>query len=417
MLEHAHGAPGRRWGRRLAVGFGVVVVVVTAAAVYQLLRTVPPLRVSSLLPAQLRLAGRPPRLPWPARGSAAVEILGVGRLGSLRGNEVTPLASLTKLMTALVILEKHPLRPGMPGPLIPISAADAAAYTAALGSGQSVVAVRAGERLSERAALEGLLVGSANNLAPILARWDAGSSAAFVAGMNRKAAALGLVHTHFVDPSGLAPGNTGTAEDMTRLGAEALANRTIAQIVRLAQVTLPVAGVVFNYDSAVGHHGIVGIKTGSSIAAGGNFVFAARRSVDGRTVTVVGAILKQHGKSQLASALTGGERLATAALAAIRPLPILRPGTAALRLHADWAQQPVLGRITTGLRILAIPGSKATIHTVLAPTLSHHKAHAIQRGERLGTATITTTQHTYTIPIVASASLPAPSLHYRLTRR
>jgi len=305
----------------------------------------------------------------------------------------------------------------MPGPLIPISAADAAAYKAALGSGQSVVAVKAGERLSERAALQGLLVGSANNFAPILARWDAGSSAAFVARMNRKAAALGLDHTHFVDPSGLAPGNTGTAEDMTRLGTDALANPTIAQIVRLAEVTLPVAGVVFNYDYAVGHHGIIGIKTGSSSAAGGNFVFAARRTLDGRSVTVVGAILKQQGTSQLESALTGGERLATAALATIRPFQILRPGTPALRLHASWTAKPLLGRTTTGLRVLAVPGSEATLHTTLAPTLAHHKAHAIQRGERLGTVTITTSNHTYTIPIVASASLPGPTLHYRLTRR
>ncbi len=406
-----------RWGRRVIGGLGVVVVLLVVFAIVQLLvRPVPALSASTVLPTTVRLGGRPPRLPWPAQGSAAVEVIGGGSFGSVRGDRVTPLASLTKLITALVVLKRHPLGAGASGPVIPVSAADVAAYKADLASGQSVLAVSAREHLSEHEALEGLLVPAGNNIALILAQWDAGSTAAFVARMNAVATSLGLKHTHFVDPSGLAPGNTGTAIDMMRLGADALANHTIASIVDLSQVNLPVAGTVLNYDYDVGHHGIIGIKTGSSDAAGGTFVFAAQRTMDGEPVTVVGAVLKQEGASRLQTALNVGERLADAALQSVRRFTVLHTETTAIRVQAQWSSAAVLGQTAGTVRYLGIPGTVATLRTVLSAALSHGHPHQLHRGERLATVTVKVGTHTYTVPVIASSSLPGPTLRYRLTQ-
>jgi D-alanyl-D-alanine carboxypeptidase (penicillin-binding protein 5/6) len=390
-------------------------VAAVAVALVQLERQLPPLRVSVELERELRVGGHRPTLPWPTGGSAAVEVVGAGSLGAARGAFVTPLASVSKLMTALVVLKRHPLARGGSGPDIPITAPDVSAYQADLAAQQSVLEVRAGEQLDELQALEGLLVPSANNIALVLAKWDAGSVNAFVAQMNAMAASLGLRHTHFVEPSGLAPGNAGTALDMMRLGADALANPTIASIVKKGEVDLPVAGIVLNYNYAVGHHNIIGIKTGSSIAAGGNFVFAARRTVDGRAVTVIGAVLDQKGVSQLDTALSMGERLAAAAFGDVRTLTVTRAGAIVVRVHAPWSSREIVGRSTESARYFGVPGAEASFRIALDPTLSH--ADHVRSGERLATVTVRVATHTYTIPVVASGSLPSPSLTYRLERR
>jgi D-alanyl-D-alanine carboxypeptidase (penicillin-binding protein 5/6) len=395
------------------------VLVIGAAIAFvavELVRAEPKLSVSPTALAHVTLGGRAARLPWPSRGAAAVELRGGGAFGAVHGTLVTPLASVTKLMTALVVLKRHPLASGASGPTLTVTAADAALYRADRASGQSVLKVRPGEQLSELQALEGLLVPSANNIAVLLARWDAGSVARFVEEMNAMAATLALKHTHFVEPSGLAPGNAGTAIDMMHLGLDALANPTIATIVGFGEVSLPVAGIVLNYDYDVGHHGIIGIKTGSSSAAGGTFVFAARRSIDGRPVTVVGAVLKQEGPSVLAAALAAGERLANAALNAVGSFSVVRAGQTVLRVSAPWGSRPVLGTAARAVSYFGVPGTTAVIRTVLSPVLTGGRVRSLTAGERLATLEVTVGGHTTSVPVVASRGLGAPTLRYRLTR-
>ncbi len=410
-------SPGPRWGLRFGIGLAVVVLLAGAYVAAQLERAEPGLAVSQPLAATVGIgASATPRLPWPAQGSAAVEVLGVGSLGSVRDARPLPLASITKLMTALVVLARHPLAPGAGGPTLTITRADVATYRHDLAGAQSVLAVRAGERLDERQALEALLVPSANNIALALARWDAGSTAAFVARMNARAAALGLHHTRFVEPSGIAPGDAATATDVMRLGADALANRTIASIVGLGEVVLPVAGTVINYDYLVGHHGIVGIKTGSSNAAGGDFVFAARRSIDGKTFTAVGVVLHQEGTSRLDAALAAGERLAVAALARVRHVTLLRRGETVVRVRAPWSGATVAGTTVSALRVFALSGSAARVQTTVSAPVATGRTRSVSRGERLALVTVELPGQRYTIPALASGALAGPSLRERLTR-
>jgi D-alanyl-D-alanine carboxypeptidase (penicillin-binding protein 5/6) len=392
----------------------VLVLAAVAVVVVQLGRPVPRLRVSVVLARRGLAGGSAPVLPWPPQGSAAVEVIGTGLLGSFNGERVTPLASVTKLMTALVVLRAHPLAAGEQGPAIHVLPKDVATYNSDLAGSQSVLKVEAGEELSEQQALEGLLVASGNNVADMLARWDAGSTGVFVGRMNALARALGLTHTHFVEPSGLNPGDVGSAIDMVRLGADALADPAIAAIVRLGEVALPVAGIVINYDYALGHDGIIGIKTGSSSAAGGNFVFAARERVDGRMLTAIGAVLKQEGTSNLDTALAAGERLATAALRAPRLLTLLPAGTPVVTVSAPWAKRTVVARTVGAVSIFAPPGGETTLRALLVPRLP--RLQRVRRGQRLAIVRVSLRGRTYTVAAAAGGSISPPDLVYRLTR-
>ena len=138
--------------------------------------------------------------------------------------------------------------------------------------------IAAGEQLTERQALQALLLPSANNIAAVLARWDAGSTERFVARMNATARSLGMTHTRYTDPSGYDAATVSTAVDQVRIVDRAMRLPVFASIVATPSATLPVAGTVHNTNALLGHDGFVGVKTGSDDAAGGCFAFRAIRS-------------------------------------------------------------------------------------------------------------------------------------------
>jgi hypothetical protein len=225
-----------------------------------------------------------------------------------------PIASVAKVMTAYVILRDHPLGAGEPGPAIVVQPDEAAAYPAEARNGDSLVPVSAGEQLTERQALEALLLASADNMAWILARWDAGSQAAFTAQMNTTARQLGMTDTHYTDPSGLAASTTSTAADQVRLGMAAMRNPALARIVALRSAVIPVAGMVHNYNTLLGQDGITGLKTGSDTAAGGCVLLAARQQARGHDTLIVAATFGQPGTmaTMLPNALQAGRQLVLA---------------------------------------------------------------------------------------------------------
>ncbi len=136
-------------------------------------------------------------LPWPPGVQAALVVPGVGTVGVVGGQRPVPIASLAKVMTALVVLADHPLTGLQPGPVLTITAAQARDFVQRIPSGQSLLAVKAGERLTERQALEGLLLPSADNVADVLADWDGGRPA-FLAKMNGLAHRLGVSGTVYI---------------------------------------------------------------------------------------------------------------------------------------------------------------------------------------------------------------------------
>ena len=243
-----------------------------------------------------------PGTVWPAYGQAAVQI-GVSAVQAGPHQHAAPIASVAKVMTAYLVLRDHPLRLGEEGPAIELSDDDAADTDRRRGQEESVVPVAAGELLSERQALQALLLPSANNIAAVLARWDAGSTETFVARMNATARSLGMLHTRYTDPSGYDDATVSTAADQVRIVDRAMRLPVFASIVATRTATLPVAGVVQNTNALLGHDGFVGVKTGSDDAAGGCFAFRAIRRIDGKRTTVTGVVLGQPGHDRIAAGL------------------------------------------------------------------------------------------------------------------
>lgn len=389
-----------------------LVVLVVAAGVAQMLRGIPAVRVTPALASTTKMPGTPVSLPWPSQGESALAVGGGGLVGTSGPATSVPIASITKVVTALVILHDHPLAAGASGPSITFSAADAALYRQEASQQDSVLPVAAGETLSELQALEGLLIPSADNLAVDLARWDAGTRAAFVAKMNAYVAGLGLLHTHFTDPSGLSPGSVSNAADLVRLGEIAMRNATIASISAMPQVTLPLAGTVYNYDYDLGKSGIIGIKTGSDAQAGGCFLFAAKATVAGARRTVYGAVLgQQSGSSPLQKALNAALPLVAAAPSTLEHAVVLPAGTTVGMARAAW-QAPVALRTTATVRLLGSPGETAHLRFVPS-TLGN----AAPGGARAGNVTVSMGSQRVRVPVVSAGAISAPTLLWRLERR
>ncbi len=205
-----------------------------------------------------------------------------------------------------------------------MTAADHAAWISDVEQGDSSLEVVAGERLTERQLLEGLMIPSACNIADYLARWDAGSTAAFVRKMNATATALGLRRTHYADASGLSPGSRSTAVDQAILGAYAMSVPGMISIVDHPSMRFP-TGWVGGYNPALGQDGVIGLKSGFTDAAQICLVTAARRSVGGRTVLVVSSTLGQPSSLEWAADID---------------LQLLDAATSDLRSQADPALLP-----------------------------------------------------------------------------
>jgi serine-type D-Ala-D-Ala carboxypeptidase (penicillin-binding protein 5/6) len=244
---------------------------------------------------------------WPASGQAAVLVTGEARIQAGPDQHAAPIASVAKVMTAYLVLRDHPLRAGRDGPELTLTEADVADTYRRSGQEESVVPVVAGERLTERQALEALLLPSANNIAAVLARWDAGSEEGFVTRMNATARSLGMTHTRYTDPSGYDDATVSTAADQVRIVDRAMGLPAFARIVAEPRATLPVAGTVHNTDTLLGHDGFVGVKTGSDDAAGGCFAFRAIRWIHGRRTTITGVVLGQPGNDQITAGLVAAD--------------------------------------------------------------------------------------------------------------
>jgi serine-type D-Ala-D-Ala carboxypeptidase (penicillin-binding protein 5/6) len=324
----------------LGVAGAACLAAVIAAAGARLVAPLPPLRAAVQVPSSLAVAGGPPpAIPVPAGGGLAVEAQSQGAppqgLASLDPDGVRPIGSVAKTMTALAVLDAHPLDPGREGPVLTMTAGDVALFHAAVSADGSALPVIAGERLTERQLLLGLMLPSANNLAETLGRWVSGSHDAFVRRLNLLAERLGMWRTHFDDPSGYSPRTVSTPADLVRLGRAALAVPALAAIVATATAPYPDGSTLDNLDALLGSvPGWLGIKTGETPAAGGCLLFAAQRQVgDGGAVRLVGAVL---GQPHLADALAAARAVAEATFA----------GFAAVRLADD--PPPLRGAVQSG---------------------------------------------------------------------
>lgn len=393
---------------------GVVLVAVVVAGVVQVMRPVPAMSLTTNLVTPAAQPGAA-HISWPRAREAAVTVDGVGKVWSSGGQAEVPTASVAKMMTAYVVLRDHPLAANAEGPLITVTAEDAQEYKSAVDDDDSNAKVAAGEQLTEREALEALLLPSADNIAKLLANWDDGSVGAFTAKMNEVARSLGMDHTDYTDPSGLAASTVSTALDQLILVRKAMAIPAFARIVAMPSARIPVAGVIKNYNSETGQDGIVGVKTGSDTAAQGCWAFAVRREVAGTKRVVYGVVLGAPASfSQLApTAIAAGVRLADAMPKTMHKITVLPAGTVVGRITVPWSKTAVPVVTTRDLSGLAVAGTRVSLSTqAQAPG-----AGSFDDGDQVGEVSVSGLTADASTPVVTAGSAGSPSFLWRLTRR
>ena len=191
--------------------------------------------------------------------------------------ERVPIASITKLMTAIVALERADLD----------DVATISPRTASIG--ESTINLRPGERVTLRDLVRAALIQSANDAANAIAAFVGGGSVTrFVELMNARARQLGMTDTHFVNPDGLdAPGHVSSARDVTKLARVAMNKPFIRETVRLVQAEAAGRTLYTWNDLLTSFPNLIGVKTGHTNGAGWSQVAAAR----GSGVTIYATLL------------------------------------------------------------------------------------------------------------------------------
>ncbi|HWL01130.1 MAG TPA: D-alanyl-D-alanine carboxypeptidase [Microbacteriaceae bacterium] len=361
------------------------------------------------LPETVPVAAAPalPAGPEVAPAPAAYGSSGIGALGwdgplVVAGDAgPRPIASISKVVTALVVLDRLPLDDG-DGPLRELTAQDAEYYSDALAEGESRVFAEEGSVISERDALEAMLVSSSGNHARMLVDWAFGSQDAFPAAAAEWLAANGLTGTTILEPTGVDPGNTSTIPDLIRIGELALANPVTAGIVAQGSAHLPDVGEITSSNALLGIDGIDGIKTGTLDEAGACLLFSADATIGGQTVTLVGAVLggpdhdtvNDSVRTLLASAVAGFQELSVPA------------GTDFGDYTTRWdaSADAVSAEDAT---FLVWGPERLAVEIDLDPVVTG------ESGLRVGTATLSSPRETRTVPLVLGSSLPDPGAEWR----
>ncbi len=209
-----------------------------------------------------------------ATAAAIVDRASDAMLWSKNAESSLPMASTTKLMTALVALES-------------LSPDQVVTVPAAAIIGNASMGLSAGDQVSVRALLYGALLPSGNDAAMTLAIAAAGSEAAFVEKMNQRAREWSLQKTHFVNPHGLdAPDHFSSAQDLSALARRALDNPVIAEVVSTPQITIEGYPLTNTNLLLSTYDGVYGVKTGTTDEAG-QVLIAAAENGHGDAVAIV----------------------------------------------------------------------------------------------------------------------------------
>jgi len=339
---------------------------------------------------------------WCAGGSAAapppavdapawIVETGSGQgLASSHAHDRRAIASITKLMTVLVVLEHHRL-----SDLVTVDprAADV---------GQESIALRAGEQLTVRDLIRGALIQSANDDAVALALATSPDLTAFAALMNAKAHELGLTETHFVRPDGLdAPGEFSTAVDATTLARAAMKVPVIRETVAESTATIPGGRVLHTWDDLLGRvPGVIGVKTGHTDEAGWSQVAADRRGSMLVYSTILGSPTREQRNADL-------ERLLEWGLAQYSVVEAVTPGRAYAHVELPYGRRPLALVSGSGLRAVVPPGHVLTQRVVAVRTATL----PVRQGEPLGRVEIWLGPRLVgRRQLVASRSVAAPGL-------
>jgi len=316
-------------------------------------------------------------------------------LASSNAHGHVPIASITKLMTVLLTLERSKLDDT-------VSVQPSAARV-----GESSIDLRAGERLSVHDLLEGALIQSANDAAYALAAYEGnGNVGAFVRAMNAKARALHLRDTRYVRPDGLdAPGEYSSAADVTRLARILMLQPAFRQIVRMRTANIAGGRVLHTWNDLLGTFpGVIGVKTGHTGAAGWNEVAAVRRPGVSVYATILGSPSRDQRNADLTALLRWG-------LSRYRVTSVIGEGRTYALAETGYGRGPLHLVAGSGARRAIRVDRPLTARVVAAAAVSL----PVHAGQRLGTIRVYDGKRVVAArPLVAARSISRPSLLGRI---
>lgn len=347
-----------------------------------------------------------PSLSLPDYGVAAVGAVGYpGVLASSGPSEPQPIASITKVITALTVLDAMPLQPGDAGPSITFGDADVGYYDRLLAEGGSVTPVRSGQVLSQQATLQIMLIESANNYAESLATWAFGSLDGYLAAAGAWLQANGLTATTIVDPTGMSPGNVSTAADLVALAKLAIGDPVIADIVNKPTLDVAGFGAVENTNSLLGVNGVDGIKTGTLPEAGSCLLFATDYQAAGESITIVGVVLGGPDRGTINATI---DRLISEVDAGFAAVDLVTTGQVLAEYTTAWGD--TANAVAAQTATVALWGASPVSAAVELQPVTVADA-----GTKVGTVTYTFAERTETVDLVLDRTIDDPGPWWRLT--
>ena len=407
----------RRRRRRLTIGLIVAVVIVAVTGGYTAYALTAPIGNATLdahapdvvIPAAAQIS-------LPVDGAYAISISGAddylgaaasGIWQSSGDNSPRPMASISKLITALVILNAKPLADTTDaGPTITFSRADHALYDKYYVLNATIAEMPTGSSMSERDALETMLIVSASNYAEAVSTWAYGSQSAFLRATKDWLAANGLTGTTMVEPTGLDPRNVSAPTDLIALGKIAMANPVIAEIVGMKTLEVPNVPSRHSTNELLGVNGVTGIKTGTLEASGSNLLFSATLDVGAeQPLSVIGVILGGFTDESVNLDVTA---LLKSIRAGFHSVVLGTRGQEIGTYSTAWGESAV---IELGANATALTWSDAPV-TVSFETESLTTG---SDGDVVGSVTWTVGSSTETVPLVLDGTIEPPSTWWRLT--
>jgi len=344
-------------------------------------------------------------LPWPGSGHAALSATGYGTLGQSGSDDSVPIASITKTITALVVLDKKPLDAGAPGPTITLTQADADLYNHYLAIDGTIAPASAGFRITQYDAMRAMLLPSANNYADTLASWAYDSLGEYVVAANAFLKQHGLDGTTVADASGFSPESKSTSKDLLAIGKMVLDSPVLRDIVSQESAAIPGIGTLRNTNVLLGELGIMGIKTGTTDEAGRCLLFASQHQVGDETVSVIGVVLGATSYPALHAAVRS---LLSSAQQAFTETTVVGAGTAVAHYKAPWGSS-VDGVASTDLVAAQWPD------LALESSVSLQPIAVGETPQRVGNISIEGHVSGPSADVVTSQSLGGPNVFWRLT--
>ncbi|MET0302964.1 MAG: serine hydrolase [Microbacteriaceae bacterium] len=393
--------------RRRATVIGSVALVLGVLAYLPMTLLAPVEQVAAAEAPYTAPVPAPTELDFPDYGASAIAVVDDdGMLGTGGSEEPLPMASITKVITALVVLDANPLAGDEAGPSVTMTPADVASHDAFAAVGGSVVPVQSGWQFSQRDLVELTVVRSANNYATSLAHWAFGDDAGFVAATDAWLAEQGLENTTLVEPTGLSDDNRATASDLIELGRIALADPLISSIVNVRSIEVPHLGEMPATNRMLGELGIDGIKTGTLYDIV-NLLFSSTFEVGGETVSVVGVILGAPGPDR-GILNTDVLDLLRTTQAGFSEVVLVSAGEEFGSYSTEWGQS------TTAVadRDVRVP----MWHTdTIDATIELDRIGVAEAGSAAGEAVFTVGEKTVSTPLVLTGAITDPGPGWRLT--